>query len=130
MQRAVYEFFCNDCDGWILLTLSQALKGRYMVECPNCHHKHPRTFRDDGKELVRDTTEVKTNGGKRSMWIERDDAANCEDVICPMPSAYSKTSRIDKMEAPTGPFHVSKAELWAEHANNVSNLDFEREAKV
>ena len=124
MARAVYEFYCNDCDGWILLTLSEALRGRYMVECPNCHHRHPRTLNDAGVDLKADTTEVKTNGGKRSMWINRDTSASAEDVLQPMPSTYSKKSRIDKIEEPTVPFFVRKGELWAEHAGQVNQMDF------
>ena len=117
MTRAIYEFYCNDCDGWILLTLSEALRGRYMVECPNCHHRHPRTFNEAGKDLKADTTEVKTNGGKRSMWIVRDTQVASDDVIQPMPSAYSKKSRIDQIAGPT-------TDLWVEHANQATQLDF------
>lgn len=107
MARRLFEFFCNDCDGWILVNLNEQLRGEFLVECPSCKRQHPREFKNG--EMVTSTTEIKVKG-KVGMSIVRNFAeGKGKEIIKPMPSAYSKKSRLDKLQ-PTG--RIGTTELW------------------
>lgn len=103
-MRKLFEFFCNDCNGWILINLNEGLRGNFLVECPECGRKHPRTLTDSGKVVVT-TTEYKVNG-KTQVKITRENYNNSGEVIVPMKSAYSKKPRLDEVES------KFTSELW------------------
>lgn len=127
MARQFTEFYCNDCDGWILLNLNTNLSGDFMVQCPNCGRKHPRTFENKGGniEFRQDTTEYKIRGDRKLVAIRNFKEGDGKlEVIIPMKSAYSKKSRIDKALQ-----SVSKiqAQAWKDRVANEEvgdNLDF------
>ena len=103
-QKEVYEFYCNDCDGWILLTLNPNLRGEFVVECPECHRQHPRWFRDgEIKPPYGYENEIKALKGSKSIAIVRNGMEGRErDIIKPLRSAYNKTPRLEKLSAQLG----------------------------
>lgn len=110
-DHEVYEFFCNDCDGWILLTLNPNLRGTFVVECPQCGRKHPRCFKDGQMKMPSGyENEVKALTTERRIAIERDFGSENRDVIKPLPSAYSKESRLEKLRMELG----FMAESWVQ----------------
>ena len=104
-MRKLFEFYCNDCDGWILLKLNENLRGNFLVSCPQCGRKHPRTLKENG-EVVTFATEYKV-AGKTKVYIDRNYKENVGEIIIPMKSAYSKKSRLDKIA------NKFTSELWA-----------------
>ena len=109
----MFEFYCNDCDGWILVNLNEDLRGDIIVQCPKCGRRHPRTLVDG--ELTMPTFEVKV-AGKSKLKIIRGGADSADEVIVPMPSAYSKTSRLDLVQHKKTGGLVGTVELWLQHA--------------
>jgi hypothetical protein len=112
----VFEFFCNDCDGWILLTLNPNLRGLFVVECPQCHRKHPREFKDGNMVMPKEWlgTEVKAMAAETRVAIKRDGSVDGDgrDVIKPLPSCYSKESRLEKLRTSLG----ATADAWVRSA--------------
>ena len=110
-ESEVYEFFCNDCNGWIMLTLNPNLRGTFVVECPKCGRKHPRCFKDGQMKMPPGyEDEVKALKAERRISIERDGGDESgRDVIKPLMSAYSKESRLEKLRAELG----FTADSWA-----------------
>lgn len=122
MNRRLYEFFCNDCDGWIMLTLNTNHSGNFGIKCPNCGRIHPRCFKKN--EIQMPNSEVRVVGKKQPMSITRE-GYDTKEVIVPMNSAYSKKSRLDKLEKDRGVM----AELWARRAYE-DGYEFTGERKV
>lgn len=102
-NKQFYEFYCNDCDGWIMLSLGPDMMGKeYKVECPSCHRQHPRVFKENG-DVIQPTYDYKTvNGVKTVLAIHRGPDEKLEDILIPMPSAYSKKSRLEKLQSTRG----------------------------
>jgi hypothetical protein len=75
MGKIAQEFYCNDCDGFILVKLNINLNRRITVKCPNCGHQHPRSIKDG--VIYESATGI--NGQEI-------------DEIMPTKAAYSKTS--------------------------------------
>jgi len=114
MARRIFEFYCNDCDGWILVNLNEGLRGQVIVQCPNCGRRHPRTLEGSG-EMTMPTFEVKV-AGKSKVKFVRGGMDNTDEVIVPMPSAYSKKSRLDVVQHKKTGGLVGTVELWLQHA--------------
>jgi hypothetical protein len=115
MARRIFEFYCNDCDGWILVNLNEELRGSILVQCPACGRRHPRTLVNG--ELATPTFEVKI-AGKSKVHIVRGGSDLADEVIVPMPSAYSKESRLDKVQHKKTGGLVGTVELWLQHVMN------------
>ena len=78
MSKVFQEFYCNDCFGYILVTLNIDLNHTVKVVCPQCGRQHPRTIRDG------------------RIYDEGSGGGPVEE-ICPTKSAYSKEPRTKKM---------------------------------
>lgn len=46
MGRRVVEFNCYECSHYLYPRMNMELDGNYVVNCPNCGHKHYRTIKD------------------------------------------------------------------------------------
>lgn len=82
MARHAHMFQCNHCGGFNYPMLDETMNGHYIIVCGNeqCHHKHYRTI-----EMGRVIDE-----GKRHSKTDKE----C-DVIHVVPSAFSKTKRVE-----------------------------------
>jgi hypothetical protein len=77
MSKIAQEFYCNDCDGYILVKLNISLNRRIQVKCPSCGRLHPRAV-------------------KEGLIVEsyHDTTGDTENIV-PTKAAYSKTSLLD-----------------------------------
>jgi hypothetical protein len=117
MAKRLFEFYCNDCNGWILVNLNEDLRGEFTILCPECGRKHPRRI-ENGEMMMPQGYEIRTPPGvKVGMSIVRNNKEqNNDDVIVPMKSAYSKTSRLDRVQNQRTGGLVGTVELWLQHA--------------
>jgi len=40
------EFYCNDCENYISVTLNMSLNIAVVIVCPNCGRRHPRSIKN------------------------------------------------------------------------------------
>jgi|APFre7841882654_1041346.scaffolds.fasta_scaffold45719_3 hypothetical protein len=122
MAKRIFEFYCNDCDGWILVNLNEDIRGEVVIRCPNCDREHPRNLENGEMTMPAGygsskTDEIKIPKGIRvGMKITRNGTKDANDVIVPMKSAYSKTSRLDNVQNQRTGGLVGTVELWLQHA--------------
>lgn len=45
-MREAQELFCHECERYVRFTLDLSINGNYVLECPNCGHKHYRVVQD------------------------------------------------------------------------------------
>lgn len=45
MSRKIVEFYCAMCSHYLYPRMNMELDGNYVVNCPNCGHKHYRTIK-------------------------------------------------------------------------------------
>lgn len=45
-KKLYQEFYCNDCDGYIVVKLNMAINRTVKVVCPECGRQHPRQIKD------------------------------------------------------------------------------------
>jgi hypothetical protein len=83
-MKVFQEFYCGECQGYILIKLNMALNHIVHVVCPNCGHQHKRCIQDG---------QIFEKGRESGMHVEE---------LCPPKSAYSKEPRSLKMESATG----------------------------
>lgn len=80
LDRVMQEFYCNDCEGFIMIQITASLSNKNVViTCPECGRLHPRKIK---------------NG-----QIIDDSHSDTAYEICPMPSAYSKNPRTTVCQA-------------------------------
>lgn len=121
-EKQRFEFYCNKCQGWIMLVLNTAHLGQFKIKCPSCGREHDRNFVDGEMKDV--WTEVKSGEarfvGPRKLVVTRDGRTypkDC-DIFEPTMAAYSKESRLEKleqkfMEKARGEGRtITTAELW------------------
>lgn len=82
IERVLQEFYCNDCDGYIVIKLNMAINRRIDLHCPNCNRRHPRVV-DNGQIFERGGSNTAVSGEV--------------EVIRPMKSAYSKAPLTQRM---------------------------------
>lgn len=75
------EFYCNKCNGYIVVRLNMEINRRVLMVCPMCGRKHQRQVRNG---VLFDTNKFT-------------DESKIEEVHVPK-SAYSKTERTKVME--------------------------------
>lgn len=98
MAREPMEVHCSNrsgCGGWFIVNLNMAVRGDYILVCPNCGREHARTIRDGAMKSndqearfvggVGKIDIVHVGGGGKPGW----------ERILPMKSAYSKTPRLE-----------------------------------
>jgi hypothetical protein len=105
MDRVWQEFYCGNCNGYILVRLNMAINHVVEVVCPNCGHKHLRN-------IVKGV--ILENGRHGS---------NHKEEICPPKSAYSKTPHTKKVPSRDGT--VIKKESDLDRANPASKAIIE-----
>lgn len=121
MRREPFEFYCSECRGWFIVHLNVAIRGDYIIVCPNCNHEHPRIIRN-GEMLEEATHEGcftdpdknRYKSKKRSVCRGREIEHSKRERIIPLKSAYSKQSRLHQLEKVRGGF---LAELWMNTAS-------------
>lgn len=79
-MKVFQEFYCGNCQGYILVKLNMSLNHIVEVVCPNCQHHHKRCIHDG---------QIFEKGREQGMHKEE---------LCPPKSAYSKEPRSVKME--------------------------------
>ena len=45
-MREAQELHCHDCDRYVQFTLDLSANGNYVLDCPNCGHKHYRVVKN------------------------------------------------------------------------------------
>lgn len=40
------EFYCHNCEGYIIVELDMSLNGNHVINCPKCDHEHCRVIQD------------------------------------------------------------------------------------
>lgn len=115
-MKQTFEFFCNDCIGYILVRLNVNLDNhRVLVVCPNCGREHPRVVvkAELKTDVKKDKHGFYCSGDDRYNYAQRLDRNHdtIGERIVPMKSAYSKERRLEKVEK--GGF---LAEKWLEKA--------------
>lgn len=102
-MRELIEFNCNDCGGFFTVNLNLGINGDFLIECPNCKRKHPRRIKNGQvKSPLNDRIYMDGVGNR----ITRSGTENVGELIQVPLSAYSKTSRLKKIES--GGFLASK----------------------
>jgi hypothetical protein len=115
-MRQLFEFYCNDCDGWFLVNLNTSIRGSYLIVCPSCGHEHPRTIQNNEMVLNQSDmayyTDQDKNQYKRDtdFMVTRNAPAGKYERIVPSISAYSKTPRLNQLHMARGVF---LADAWA-----------------
>jgi hypothetical protein len=106
MDRVMQEFYCNDCDGYIMIQITANMHDKKVViVCPECDRKHPRTI-------------------KKGQIIDNSHSSESYE-ICPVLSAYSKTPRtsICKVDARDGAVVQNHDALMAKAILDESKAD-------
>jgi len=115
-MRQTFEFYCNDCHGYILVRLSMVKDQNILVVCPNCRREHPRVIKGGElkSELFKDKHGFYCYGDDRyanNDVLSRNHMENTGERILPMKSAYSKERRLHVVEKAG-----FMAERWLEKA--------------
>lgn len=96
-MRELIEFNCNDCGGYFTVNLNLGINGDFLIECPNCGRKHPRRIKNgEVKSPLNDRIYMDGVGNR----ITRSNTENVGELIQVPKSAYSKESRLKKIESP------------------------------
>jgi len=96
-MRELIEFNCNDCGGFFTVNLNLGINGDFLLECPNCKRRHPRRIKNGQVKSPWNDRVYMDGVGNR---ITRNNIENTGELIQVPLSAYSKESRLKKIESP------------------------------
>ncbi len=78
-MRTSQEFFCNGCEGFIIVRLNMHINHVVEVVCPECGRKHRRNIKEG------------------RIWEDGRHASDVKETVRPTMATYSKKARTSVM---------------------------------